>query len=395
MTGEKRRVAAAIDALAPTIAEVSRRIHSQPEIGLQERIASGLLSELLQSAGFAVEKPFAGMETAFKAVYRRGKGPVIALLAEYDALPDLGHGCGHNLVGAAACGAAAALVRAPGWHGEIWVLGTPAEETFGGKAVMVDKGVFRRVDAAMMVHPGDRWLSAIATFALEPLEFVFEGRAAHASDAPEQGINALDACIGLFNAVGSLRHQLGTGVQMSGIITEGGVAPNIVPERAVCRFYLRAPTRADLDRVVDRVCDAARGAAMTVGARVTWRRFEQACDHFRSNRVLDAAFAQNVHAVGGGTVCEDVGPPSGSTDLGNVSQVVPCIHPIFPIGEDLVCHTRAFAEAAGSERGVSAMLTATKALALTAYELLTDHDLLAGAKAEFRSQQELSLAGSQ
>lgn len=397
MEALKNRIVQKISALEKELVELSSAIHGHPELGHHEFFAAGALGDFLRRYGFHVEQGVAGLPTAFMAriptnsgdMPGPGGGPVVAFLAEYDALPELGHACGHNLIGVASAGAAVALSQALAESrfrppGEIRVLGTPAEETSGGKVTMVEKSLFAGVDAAMMFHPGSRNTVLMNSLAIEPLEFVFKGKAAHAAAAPHEGINALDACIGLFNGVNALRQHVRTDVRIHGIISEGGVAPNIVPDRAVARFYVRAATRKYLDEVLARVKDCARGAALAAGAEVEIRPFEIPNDNMRNNAPLAEAMAANLKRLGV-TSIEDPGPPLGSSDIGNVSHVVPAIHPTIAIGpRTLVTHTPEFARAANSPEGHRGMILAAKALAMTGLDVLLVPDLLDRIRADFR-----------
>lgn len=396
------RIVQNISAIEQEMIELSSAIHQHPELGHREFFAAEALRGFLRRHGFQVEEAVAGLPTAFVArvaanpegvtggVKGERGGPVVAFLAEYDALPELGHACGHNLIGVASAGAAIALRQAladsPGSPpGEIRVLGTPAEETFGGKVTLVEKGLFSDVDVALMFHPSSRNTVLMNSLAIEPLEFIFKGKAAHAAAAPHEGINALDACIGLFNAVNALRQHVRTDVRIHGIISEGGAAPNIVPDRAVARFYVRAATRRYLDEVLGRVRDCARGAALSAGAELDIQPFEVPNDNMRNNAPLAEAMAGNLRRLGV-TEIEDLGVPLGSSDIGNVSQVVPAIHPTIAIGaRSLVAHTPEFARAANSPEAHRGMILAAKALAMTGLDVLMDRDLLARIKADFEN----------
>lgn len=383
----KRQACQLIDGMANRLWQMARDIHAKPELGLQEHYAATLLSEALSSTGYSVVRGAGGMETAFVAKLVGSKTrPAVALLCEYDALPELGHACGHNLIGVASVGAGLALAGlGEVLPGTIVIVGAPGEETYSGKAQLVDAGVFNDVDAAMMFHPAAVTRVLSSSFALDAFEFVFTGRAAHAAASPEMGINALDAAIFMFNGVNALREHLPDDVRIHGIISEGGVAPNIVPERAAARFYVRAPRRQLLNDVVAKVKRCAEGAALMAGAGVTWNRFEPSNDNLISNEALGQAFAANLWALG----ITDIAPPSGSkgsTDMGNVSHVVPSIHPYISLGsEKLVGHTAEFAAACGGPQGKRAMLLAAKALAMTTLDVLLQEELRRRMKEEFEA----------
>jgi len=299
----------------------------------------------------------------------------------------VGHGCGHNLIGASSAGAAVVLSKSIELPGEVLVIGTPAEETSGAKVTLVEKGIFRGVDAAMMFHPGSQNVAEISTLALDALEFTFHGRAAHAVAASHYGINALDALINFFVAVQELKKTISDDAKINGIISEGGTAPNIIPERAVARFYLRAPRRKDLDRLREQVISCAKDAADQISAEVTWRKFEFSYDEMWSNHALAESFSHNLRALG----VRKISPPQtamGSVDMGNVSRVVPSIHPYLVLGSGTeVPHTRSFAQVATSEAGESLLMLAVQALAFTGWDVLTDFKLLQKVKREFEQKK--------
>ncbi|MEH6986990.1 M20 family metallopeptidase [Cytobacillus firmus] len=366
----------------------SHQIHANPEIGNEEFFASRLLSGILEKEGFEVERAVAGHETAFLARKKSAKpGPSIAFLAEYDALPGLGHGCGHNIIGTTSVAAAIALSKViEETGGEAVVLGTPAEE--GGpngsaKGSFVKHGLLEGIDAALMVHPSNHTRLTSSSLAVDPLDFEFIGKPAHAAASPEEGINALDAVIQLFNGINALRQQLKDDVRIHGIITHGGDAPNIIPEYAKARFFIRASTRTGLNEVTRKVKAVAEGAALATGAKLNVIAFQNEVDNLLLNKTYDQVFKEVIEDLGE-TVVEGDRDGIGSTDAGNISQVVPTIHPYIKIGaDDLVAHTVPFREAAASAKGDEALLTGAKGLALTAFQLITDPELLKSIKQEF------------
>lgn len=370
----------------------SHQIHANPEIGNEEFFASGLLSGILEKEGFEVERAVAGHETAFLARKKSDKpGPSIAFLAEYDALPGLGHGCGHNIIGTTSVAAAIALSKViDETGGEAVVFGTPAEE--GGpngsaKGSFVKHGLLEGIDAALMVHPSNHTRLTSSSLAVDPLDFEFIGKPAHAAASPEEGINALDAVIQLFNGINALRQQLKDDVRIHGIITHGGDAPNIIPEYAKARFFIRASTRTTLNEVTRKVKAVAEGAALATGAKLNVIAFQNEVDNLLLNRTYDQVFKEVIEDLGE-TVVEGDRDGIGSTDAGNISQVVPTIHPYIKIGaDDLVAHTVPFREAAASVKGDEALITGAKGLALTAFQLVTDPDLLKSIKQEFLEQK--------
>ncbi|WP_172370312.1 M20 family metallopeptidase [Sporosarcina jiandibaonis] len=368
--------------------QTSQEIHANPEIGNEEVFASAKHVALLEDAGFEVTTAVAGHETSFYAVKDSGiEGPTVAYLAEYDALPGLGHACGHNIIGATSVAAGIALAETlPETGGRVVVLGTPAEE--GGpngsaKGSFVKHGYLKDVDAALMIHPSGKTATTGESLAVDPLDFHFFGKPAHASGSPHHGINALDAVIQLFNGINALRQQLPSDVRIHGIITHGGDAPNIIPEYASARFYIRAASWKKTVEVSDKVRNIAEGAALATGATVKIERFQNEVKDLVLNSVLDNVLDEELSALGE-VVHTEKREGKGSTDAGNISYEVPTAHPYIKIGPDnLVAHTDEFREAAKSEIGDEALITGAKALASTGYRLLTDFELLHRVKQEF------------
>lgn len=366
--------------------ETSLAIHGKPEIGNEEFFASAQLTALLRQEQFEVETAVAGHETSFFAQFDSGKpGPTIAYLAEYDALPGIGHACGHNIIGTTSVAAAIALSKElTQTGGKVVVLGTPAEE--GGpngsaKGSFVRHGFLKDVDVALMAHPSGKTGLTSNSLAVDPLDFKFYGKPAHASGSPEEGINALDAVISLFNGISLLRQQLPTDVRIHGIITDGGDAPNIIPEYAAARFFIRASTWERTLAVSEKVRNIAAGAALATGATVEIERFQNEVKDFVLTTALDDIIHKQLEELGE-VVHTARGGGIGSTDAGNISYEVPTAHPFIKIGEDtLVGHTVPFREAAKSERGMEALIIGAKALAKTGYQLLTDATLLKSVKA--------------
>ena len=385
MDEKKRAACAEVDRIARDLVAVSRNIYDHPEEKFEEHRASRLLADALKKGGFEVALGVAGLPTAIRAAHPvASAGPTVALLAEYDALPELGHACGHNLIAASALGACLALVRLKGdLPGRLLFLGTPAEEGGGGKVTMVREGVFARVDAAMMFHPASYTVVDRASLAISEVVIEFTGVAAHAASSPERGVNALDAVIQTFNGLSALRQHIKDGARVHGIITNGGAKPNIVPEHASALFYVRARENAYRDELLLKLRRCAEGAALATGATLSFRVEGHSYQAMRPNLVLGRAFAANLAALG-----EPLDPPEerglASTDMGDVSQTVPAIHPYIRIAsKEVAGHSRAFAEASVSSRGEAVMLTAAKTLAMTAIDLFARPDLVAEVKAEF------------
>ncbi len=358
--------------------EISDYIYENPELGNEEYKAVKVLTELLKEHNFEVEERYLNMDTAFKATFDSGKpGLTIGYLCEYDALPGIGHGCGHNMIGTISSGAGIVLSKIIDQvGGKIIVYGTPAEETNGAKVIMVEEGAFDELDCAMMVHPNDKTYASGTSSALYPIQFTFKGKTAHAASCPEQGINALNAVIQLFNGIDALRQHVTKDVLMHGIITEGGVAANIVPERAVAQFYIRAAKKATIEEVLEKVKNIARGAALMTGCELEMDRYEIPYDDLNTNEVLSEAFNENLRSLG---ITEIHAPKTGggSSDIGNVSYVTPTIHPYISISNcEVRGHSRELAKATTESLGHERLLTAVLALAYTGYDVLTKKVIL-------------------
>ncbi len=380
----KQQVVREVDARREELAGLARRLFAHPEVGFQEEQASAWLCEYLEGSGFQVERGICGLPTAFRAAYNRGQ-PTIAFLAEYDALPGLGHGCGHNLIAASAAGAGvAARAIVDRWGGRVLVMGTPSEEALGGTGLMVQGGAFAGVDAAMMVHPGVRDALANASLACATLDVEFLGRSAHAAARPEEGINALEAMVLAFQAINSLRQHIRDSDRVHGIITHGGEAANVVPQLCAGKFLVRAADEEYLEGLKERVLNCFRGAATASGARFNHRWGEVQYAPMRPNLALGQAFADNLSTLGRPLPAPNLRRPFGSTDMGNVSQVVPSIHPSIAITTpEVPPHSREFAQAASSPQGEEAMLLGAKGMAMTAVDLLADSGLLERVRQEF------------
>ncbi len=391
-SGELKRVFKVAETLRPQLMEIALEIWRHPELAFKEKRASGLLQSFLTAEGFEVEERLAGMKTAFRArlICKRPR-PAIGFLAEMDALPGLGHACGHNLIGTASAGAAACLRRAlPVLAGSVEAIGCPAEESGGGKVRLVRAGVFDRLDAALLVHPDRKTEIFKLSLALLEVKLSFQGKAAHASAEPEKGINALDAVIRTFNGVDAFRLGIPENARINGIITDGGVAANIIPERAEAVFYVRAQTMKETQALAKKLVACARSAAHATGARVRADvKTRQAYAPFIPNRALGRVFERNLVSMG---IEIEQGPEDqalGSTDVGNVSQRVPTISPTLRIGGlRAAAHSPGFARAAGSKAGMEMMMQAVKALALTGAVVLKDARLRREMRREFRSAVE-------
>lgn len=381
----KEIIKAEINNLMEELTGISKYLYDNPELGHKEFKASALLESFLLKKGFTVEHGICDLPTAFKATYESGKaGPKIAFLCEYDALPGIGHGCGHNLIASMGVGGALGLKAVlDKIGGSIEVFGTPAEETDGAKVTLAEKGAFQGVDAAMIAHPSGVTKESGNTLALNAYTFEFFGKTAHAAGCPEKGINALDAVIATFNNINALRQYIGKDSRIHGIISEGGKAPNVIPDYAVANFYVRAATKKQLQDISKKVLNCAKAGAMTSGAELKISRFELSNDDLRTNQALSQAFNCNLVLLGE-TEIEKADAPSGSSDMGNVSYIAPSIHPMIGMAnKDLAGHTVEFAACTQSEKGKEALFKGACALAFTGYDVITTPELLKKIKEEF------------
>jgi amidohydrolase len=383
----RQAVLDAADAAAPTFRDLALRLHAHPELGLEEHHAARWIGETLEQAGFTLERGVADLPTAFVATRGApGVHPVVAFLAEYDALPELGHACGHNLIASAAGLAAVALAGAlaPA-DAQVRVIGCPAEESYGGKVQLVDRRLFQDVDVALMAHGYRCHLGSRPATGRQSVVIEFHGKAAHAGAGPELGINALDAMILTFGAVGLLRQQLRAEARVHGIITHGGTAANIIPDYTRAEFYVRSSDAAYLKELSHRLVACAQGAAAATGARLETSSASLTMLPVRNNSMLVARYEEHLQSLGAALGPASAATGGGSTDFGNVSQAVPGLHAYFQVGagEDLRAHTPAFAEATRSEAGLAGMVLAAKALALTALDLVDNPDMLTEARREF------------
>ncbi|MFE1458603.1 amidohydrolase [Streptomyces sp. NPDC058735] len=378
----REEVAARADALW----DVALRLHADPEYAFAEHRAAALLSGELERGRFAVRRGVAGMPTAFTG--RRGRGrPAVALLMEYDALPGLGHACGHNLIAAAGLGAALAVAAVPEVSaGSVLAVGTPAEEDGGGKVLEAEAGVFDDVDAALMFHPGVySWARAPLTAQVQ-YRVAFHGRAAHPTGNPAEGVDALAALVELFNVLAALGRRLPEGSHVQGVVTHGGTATNIVPEYAEGLFGLRAATTGALEDLTERLRECAAGVARATGTTARAERATVRYEHFRDSEVLSERFAAHLARAGIALSPPRPGVYLGSSDIGNVSTRVPAVHPFVAImDEDGSDHTPEFAEAAASPRARRVLTAVTQALACTAADVLMSAELREEAWARHRA----------
>ncbi|RKX49289.1 MAG: M20 family peptidase [Thermotogae bacterium] len=388
----KEKIMETVDGMKGKLIEMARKIFEYAEVAFQEKKSSKLLADFLEKECFEVKRNVAGLETAFVAKYG-SSFPVVALLAEYDALPGLGHACGHNMIGVISAGAGAALKKAgvlDEYEGTILVVGSPAEEKGAGKRILIENGVFKGVDVAMMIHPASFTTGFDISYALKVYKVEFFGKPSHAAADPEKGINALDSMIQLFSGIGLMRQQLPEKVRIHGIITNGGQAPNIIPEYTSAEIIVRALNKDILERITDKFKKLVEGSALMTGCRYNIEELESMSEVF-VNVPLAKALERNFEIAGEEVVERTYEQGVGSTDMGDVTQVVPGIHAYVNItgGKYVPAHTHEFAEFANSEEGYEAMIRAVKALAMTCYDIFSSKDLLNEIKDYFGRGKEL------
>jgi amidohydrolase len=377
-----------IDNYRDKVVAISHEIHEHPELKFEEHFAADLLTRAARELGLEVERGVGGLETAFRAEFGSA-GPTVAILAEYDALPN-GHSCGHNLIAGAALSAVAGLKSIAGkLPGRIIFLGTPAEEGGGGKIILIDKGALSGVDAAMMAHPTDMEYCTMPALATQHIKLKFRGRAAHAALAPWDGSSALAAVIQTFQSVDAMRLHLRDGSRIHGIITDGGQAVNIIPEKTECLFLARGKTSRYTQQIGARIIRCAEAAAMATGTSVE-PIIEGGYKNLINNLSMARRYAAHSEALGTKSLEAPADTPTGSTDMGDVSHVMPAIHPAFAISRrgEGNCHEDAFVAHADSRRGYDAMIRVAKAMAMTAYDLLAEVELMASTKKEFAARRE-------
>ncbi len=390
MTELKERISAFAEEHGKEYQEIALAIHAKPEVSNYEFFASETLSTKLKAEGFIIEMPAAHQRTGFAAYYKSEKpGPVLAFLAEYDALPGLGHGCGHNIFGATSSLAAVALKSViDEIGGEIRVYGTPGEE--GGeegssKGSFVRDGYFKDVDAALCVHPGSSAKNTLSSknLANACVDIEFWGRPAHAAAIPHMGINALDAQILVYNAISALRQQVTPDVRMHGIITDGGTAPNVIPEYTKSKWFLRAAAKPTVQDVYAKVEKIVEGAALQTGCKGKMHLFQNFVENMVLTPSFDALYAKNLKALGYKCEPQSFAVSPGSSDVGNVSQAVPAIQPSLSITDVTVPgHSQGMVEASCSEKGMASIIIGAKVLADTAVDLILDPELLKSIQAE-------------
>jgi len=381
----KDRIDASVAAQAPALIEASHQIHSHPELGFEEHKAHEILTDLLDANGLTVTRGAYGLPTAFEAV-AGSSGPRIAVLCEYDALPGIGHACGHNIIGTAGAGAAiAAGALAEEMGGTVVVLGTPAEEGGGGKVFLAERGAFDGIDAALMVHPAGLDLARFGAIAIQQVEVTYHGRAAHAAAAPQAGRNALDAAVLGYNNVAALRQHIRPDERIHGIFTEAGEAPNVVPARTAATWYVRSPSVRGLQKLKARVLACLEAGAQAAGCTMEHRWLDPAYADMVDNDPMIELYRANLARTGRTLVDPaDLQTIVGSTDMGNISHLVPSIHPMIAVSPPTVAiHTTAFVRHAAAPEGDQAVLDGARAMASTVVDLWAQPGALEGVKEAF------------
>lgn len=384
----KEQLKAALEEIEKDLHNMSDHLYDNPELGDEEHESMKLLTDYLRTHQFEVETGIVNRPTSFKAVYKGKKeGPTVAYLAEYDALPGVGHGCGHNLIGTMSVGAGIALSKVvDDIGGTVVVLGTPAEETNGAKVDMSKAGVFADIDVAMMVHPSGESCESGESLAMDALQFAYTGKTSHAAASPEKGINALDSVLQLFNGVNALREHVTSDVRMHGIISNGGEAANVVPGYAEARFYIRAAQRETLDEVAQKVQAIAKASAQMTGATLEVSNYELSYDNMITNKALSEAFTRNL----AGVISEPIHAAKesyGSIDMGDVSNVVPAIHPYIGMqNPELIAHTQEFADTTITSVGHETLSKGVLSLAGTGYDVIKDASLYDVIQTEFKKR---------
>lgn len=382
----KDKVLEIINKITPELNELSVAIYNNPELGYEEFAACKLHTEILKKHGFNVQSNFSGVATGFKAGYKSKKpGITIAYLAEYDALPGIGHGCGHNLLGTVSTGAGIVLKEIiDEIGGTVVVFGTPAEETSGAKVTYVENHEFDNIDIAMMAHPGSEYTKSGSSLALEPIQFEFFGKTAHAAASPEMGINALDAAIQTFNSINALREHIRSDSRVHGVIIEGGKAANIVPDYSKSQFYVRSTSKTYNLELLEKIKNCAKGAALATGCELKITKYEFNYDNMVTNEELSSIFNKKIYEVAGITM-QEPSKGTGSIDMGQVSQVCPAIHPYFDITNDknIAGHTREMASSTLTDYAKEQMKNTIAALVLTAAEVMQNKEIFEKIKYEF------------
>jgi len=388
-TGLKRVAILEVEKHCQELNKVGEEIWSNPELAYEEYKAHVVLTDFLERKGFNVDRSYLGINTAFRATFGHEDKPNICVICEYDALPEIGHACGHNLIAeagiAAGLGIKAALEANGAPKGRLTVMGTPAEEGLGGKVKLIERGAFNDIDAAMMVHPCPHSVLEPVFLANTKFKVTFHGKAAHAAAFPWEGINALDAAVLAYNNISVLRQQLKPTIRIHGIISNGGAKPNIIPEISAMNYYLRAPTKKDVAELKPKMISCFEAAAKATGCTVDIDMDEAPYDDMVHNKVMVDLYKTNAEQLGRSHI--DYTTPCGSTDMGNVSYVVPSIHPMFQIGTNTKAyHTREFTAVANTPGAHQDALTSAKAMAMTSIDMYVNPDLVQQAKRAFQGK---------
>ena len=389
----KKQACATVDAMSDALISASHAIHAKPELAFQEHFAHELLTDRVVEAGLPVERGACGLDTAFVSTFG-DKGVEVGILSEYDALPGIGHACGHNIIATTGLGASLALAKlGAALPGRVRYLGTPAEEAGGGKEIMAQAGAFDGLDTAMMVHPAGINLVTMPSVAMNEVRVTFTGKAAHASAMPFAGINALDALVSAYQSIAQWRQHIRQTERIHGIFNEAGLAPNIVPDRAVGTFYVRAADGIALAELKTRVKNCFEAGALAAGCdvEIQWALGDYL--EIKDCWPLAERYKANAESLGRSFFPLEKIPTTGagSTDMGNVSHRVPSIHPMIACAPPhVVIHNPEFAKYAGSETGDAAVLDGAKALAMTAIDVMTDDQLLKDARDQFNETADLS-----
>ncbi|MDR1835587.1 MAG: M20 family metallopeptidase [Fusobacteriaceae bacterium] len=373
--------------------EISDYIFKNPELGLAETKSAAYLVKKLKEYGFEVREKYCGFPTAFRAELGDGAGPVVCFLPEYDALPGYGkkkdqnaHACGHNWIAGCTLGAAVVLSKMKHlFKGKIVVIGTPAEETLGAKVNMVNDGAFKDIDVVFQMHLGDKTNTATKALAIDSLKFEFFGKTAHASSFPEEGINALDSVNLMYAGINALRQHVKSDVRIHGVIRNGGLAPNIVPDYAACEFMIRSETREYLDTVTQKVINCAKGAALMTGCKLKYAPADNPFDNLLNLPLLQDLMEKNLAKAGVENILRGVPGGAGSSDIGNVSKVVPTMYAELGVKtkENCYVHNEAFLQYVNCEQSNRLLNQAVKAMANCALELYGDKKLLTAVQKEF------------
>ena len=389
----KKQACVIIDDMSDALISASHAIHAKPELAFEEHFAHGLLTDRVEEAGLPVERSACGLDTAFISSFG-DTGVEVGILSEYDALPGIGHACGHNIIATSGLGAVLALSKlGAALPGRVRYLGTPAEEAGGGKEIMAQHGAFDGLDAAMMVHPAGVNLVTMPSVAMNEVRVTFTGKAAHASAMPFAGVNALDALVSSYQSIAQLRQHIRQNERIHGIFNEAGLAPNIVPDRAVGTFYVRAADGMALADLKKRVKNCFEAGALASGCEleIQWALGDYL--EIKDCWPIAERYKTNAESLGRSFFPLEKMPTTGagSTDMGNVSHRVPSIHPMISCAPPhVVIHNPEFAKYAGSETGDAAVLDGAKALAMTAIDVMTDDQLMSDARDQFAETADLS-----